>query len=192
MSKKFDYIITLKSSDDAVIRLISQILIFISVISLGFFAVKFYSIPSARTHAFILFGLIAIIVLIWIYVASKKYTVAFRWAFFIAGLAFLFYFPVPVVKYFIAGLYIIIGLLEGSVKFNKEICVDENGILINAIPDKFYEWKSISNAMIKDGLFTMDLKNNQIYQKEIEGDVPKEAEKEFNEFCKKYLAAPVA
>lgn len=186
MSKEFDYVITLKSHDDKIIRLISQILIFISAASLGYFALQLFSLPRTRVHGTILFALVGIIVFNWVYVAVYKYRPSFRLAFFIAGLAFLFYFPVPVLKYVLAVLYIIIGLLEKSVKFNKEICIDKEGILLNAIPDRFFKWSELNNVIIRDKLITLDFKNNKLFQKEIEGDVSKEMEIEFNEYCKRY------
>lgn len=187
MSKEFDFVITLKSYDDKIIRLISQLLIFISVSSFAYFAIQFFSNPATRKHGIILFSLIAIILSSWVYVAAYKYKPSFRLAFFTAGLTFLFYFPVPVLKYVLAILYIVIGLLEKSVKFNKEICVDKEGILINAIPDKFYPWQKMNNVIIRGQMITLDFKNNRIFQKEIEGDVSPETAAEFNAYCRELI-----
>jgi len=49
------------------------------------------------------------------------------------------------------------------------------------------EWKDVENSMIKDGLLTIDLKNNRLIQEMIDEDRTPVNEKEFNEFCKKQL-----
>ncbi|HKG67554.1 MAG TPA: hypothetical protein VKA92_01705, partial [Segetibacter sp.] len=50
-------------------------------------------------------------------------------------------------------------------------------------------WNEINNALIKDGLITIDLKNNKLFQKEIDGHVSADIEKEFNDFCKQHIHA---
>lgn len=51
------------------------------------------------------------------------------------------------------------------------------------------QWDEVNNALIKDGLITIDLRNNKLYQNEIEGYVTAEVEKEFNDFCKRCINA---
>jgi len=82
-----------------------------------------------------------------------------------------------------AILYTAAGLLEKQVKFPQEIGFSENEISFNTLPRKSLKWNQVSNALIKDGLLTIDLKNNRLYQKEIEGYVTADIEKEFNDFC---------
>ncbi len=51
------------------------------------------------------------------------------------------------------------------------------------------QWDEDNNALIKDGLITIDQKNNNLFQKEIEGYVTAELEKEFNDFCNRCINA---
>jgi hypothetical protein len=49
------------------------------------------------------------------------------------------------------------------------------------------EWGEINNALIKDGLITIDQKNNKLFQKEIDSGVSLHVEKEFNDFCRQQI-----
>jgi hypothetical protein len=86
-----------------------------------------------------------------------------------------------------AALYAIAGLFERQVKFPQEIGFSEKEIAFNTFPKRKLGWKEINNALIKDGIITIDQKNNKLLQKEIDLGVSLQVEKEFNEFCRKQL-----
>ncbi len=86
-----------------------------------------------------------------------------------------------------AILYAVAGLLERQVKFPQEIGFSKSEIIFNTFPKKRLAWNEVSNAIIKDGLITIDQKNNKLFQKEIDSGVSLQVEKEFNEFCRKQL-----
>jgi len=48
-------------------------------------------------------------------------------------------------------------------------------------------WNEVNNVLIKDGLITIDQKNNKLFQKEIDAGVSLQVENEFNAFCKHQL-----
>jgi len=84
-------------------------------------------------------------------------------------------------------LMIVLAFLEKQVKFKEEFGFDENGITHNTFPTKTYQWHEVSNVVIKDGILTIELLNNKIFQKEIDSEVTPVTEAEFNAFCKDYL-----
>ena len=86
-------------------------------------------------------------------------------------------------------LYIIPLFLERQIKFPEEIGFDDEGITINTFSKKFYPWSLINNVVLKDGLLTIDYKDNRLFQKEIEEQVTPVLESEFNEFCHSKLEA---
>jgi hypothetical protein len=88
-----------------------------------------------------------------------------------------------------AILYALAGILEKQVKFPKEIGFSKDEISFNSLPRKVVRWNEVSNVLIKDGIITIDQKNNHIYQKEIEGYVTAEIEKEFNNFASQCIVA---
>lgn len=56
-----------------------------------------------------------------------------------------------------------------------------------SFPAKKIEWNEVSNIILKDGLLTIDFKNNKIIQQHIEESSNPLNEKEFNDFCKQQL-----
>ncbi|MEN9685000.1 MAG: hypothetical protein RLZZ28_786, partial [Bacteroidota bacterium] len=87
----------------------------------------------------------------------------------------------------IALIYFIAAILEKQVKFPQELAFDGEEIIVNSLPKKRYEWQDISNIVLKDGMLTIDFKNNKLIQKEIETPGTIQEEKEFNEFCRLHL-----
>jgi hypothetical protein len=65
-------------------------------------------------------------------------------------------------------------------------------IIYPSFPKRIIQWKELNNVILKDGLLTIDFKNNKIIQQPIKFPNPFN-EKEFNDFCEEQLksAAPV-
>lgn len=61
----------------------------------------------------------------------------------------------------------------------------ENGIRIKkTFADRLHEWASFNHIVLKDGLLTLDFKNNKVLQLEIAGTAD---ENSFNSFCAEKL-----
>lgn len=71
--------------------------------------------------------------------------------------------------------------------FKKKITIlaDESRILYNSFPKKTFDWKSLNNVVLKDGMLTIDFKNNRIIQHLIEEKHIDETA--FNQFCVQQL-----
>ncbi|WP_114792887.1 hypothetical protein U0035_03135 [Niabella yanshanensis] len=67
------------------------------------------------------------------------------------------------------------------------IVVSEDGVNYPAFPAKNIQWSEISNLILKDDILTIDLKNNKIYQHQIEYTGNVVNEQEFNDFCRTRL-----
>ena len=106
------------------------------------------------------------------------------WPIAIAGLV---WFQIPK-GFFIAIVYLIAAVFEKQSQIPIEIGLDASGITFNHFPQKFYAWEKIQQVIIKDGLVTIDYKNNRIFQKELDSATTKEEEAEVNEFCKQFLS----
>jgi hypothetical protein len=92
--------------------------------------------------------------------------------------------------WWITLLIMIIAVMQGLVKKQYEVILDQQAIQINAKPPKNIEWQALQNIVIKDELLTIDYKNNKIFQAEI---IPAlstiGSEADFNDFCRLQLAA---
>jgi hypothetical protein len=65
--------------------------------------------------------------------------------------------------------------------------ISEQVIELPSFPTKQVQWNELSNLVLKDGLLTIDFKNNKLIQQPIQNTDMDIDEKEFNEFCKQQL-----
>ncbi|UAY50954.1 hypothetical protein [Ferruginibacter albus] len=59
-----------------------------------------------------------------------------------------------------------------------------SGVEYPSVPKKIISWNELDNVVLKDGLLTIDFKNNKLLQAEIEGVADEEL---FNAFCREQL-----
>ncbi len=67
------------------------------------------------------------------------------------------------------------------------ITISAKEITYPAFPKKHLQWNELNNVMLKDGLLTIDCKNNKLYQHYIQHSEEYADEAAFNEFCRKQL-----
>ena len=65
--------------------------------------------------------------------------------------------------------------------------VTEKTIVVPYVVQKEVNWNELNNVILKDGLLTIDFKNNRLFQHIILNSDEDINEKEFNEFCKQQL-----
>jgi len=56
-----------------------------------------------------------------------------------------------------------------------------------SFPPRRLDWETFSNVVLKDGVLTIDFRNNRLMQQPVETPVSREEEEEFNEFCRQQL-----
>ena len=79
--------------------------------------------------------------------------------------------------------------LEKFIAKEPKYEIDLNGIKITKLlSEKLYSWADIQNLVLKDGLLTIDFKNNHILQTPITSK-HRVDEKAFNQFCHQQLKA---
>jgi len=64
-------------------------------------------------------------------------------------------------------------------------------IMIKSIFKKTYSWSEIDNVVLKDGLLSVDLKNNHLVQMEVTKESDDINEADFNKFCTQQLQNPI-
>ena len=186
---RYQYIITIKQPDYKTADAVAFLMGVLAVTFFSFVAVK-YGSTNVYRNAAILYAVIVAFVILWSvysFVSAKQNRgiAYYRLALLAAAVG---WFIQPVSNYWLGGLYVIAALLERQVKFPQEIGVDEDGITFNTLPQKEYEWKEINNLLLKEGILTVDYKNNKLFQQEIESEVSSSLEKEFNRYCREMLA----
>jgi hypothetical protein len=186
MKKRYDYIVSLKRPDFKKYDLISQLSLIAAIIIFLFFLFNninawiWSSLPVIVITAQIIYNL---------FERRKGEIVSYRISFFIAALGFILLPEKSFFTILLTGLYVIPLFLERQIKFPEEIGFDDEGVTINTFSKQYYPWSLINNVVLKDGLLTIDYKDNKLFQKEIEEKISPVLESEFNEFCRSKMEA---
>lgn len=177
--KSYDYIIVCKRPNYKLIDGISQLMLFLAMIA---FASSIRT-PLDNTVSIVLYVIIAGITgwLIYAYFVHRKGGTPF---YRLALLAATLGWGLQQELWWLAIIYFIAAALEKQVKFPVEIAFDEQEIVVNSLPRRYYYWNELTNVVIKDGILTIDLKNNTLIQKEIENSGSIKTENDFNAFCR--------
>lgn len=110
---------------------------------------------------------------------------------FLLGFAAVGWFAMPLKISWIGLIFALLIFLEAQAKHVVEIGFDIDCIVFNTLYSRRYRWSDLSNVILRDGLLTVDFKNNRLIQREIadEEDEDDADEEEFNSFCRERLAA---
>lgn len=179
----FPYIVVLKKKHERTASLIGLLSAFIFILLL---IVK--TINDPRDLVFMVLTIISFSGLLAydIFQFRKKKKAGLILLYLIAFTA-AFFFPLPgKIAYLLLA---IAGYLSTR---PEEIGFAEDRIVFKSVFSKTIYWAELSNALIKDGILTLDYKNNKLFQAETDDDEENEeyevSEEEFNEFCRKQLA----
>ena len=186
---RYNYVITIKEPDYKKWNAITFLMLVLAVAFFVYVSIHQWSSDTYHNAA-ILYAVIAAFIIVWsayrFFLSRRNDGIAYyRFALLAAAIG---WFIGPVNNYWMAGLFLIAALLEKQVKFPQEIGVDDSGITFNTLPQKGYDWKDINNLLLKEGMLTVDYKNNKLFQHEIESDISPALEREFNQYCEAKLA----
>lgn len=182
--KVYDYIIVFKKRSDRLTDSISQLMLLLAVCVFIFSL----SVSTATKTAIPLIVVTLGIIGWWIYLYQKQKkgkTPYYRVALLLAACG---WYLQPGALW-IALVYLLAALLEKQVKFPQELAFDAEEIVFNTFPKKTYRWEELANVILKDGILTVDFRNNKLIQKEIESQATAADERDFNEFCQSKLKA---
>jgi apolipoprotein N-acyltransferase len=135
--------------------------------------------PLKRSAAFLSLIILAIYFLLqWNYIRKGKQAFFFNeFIFFILGICWI-----NLENYYAVAINFVIGVLFYLAVQKLSVFVSGKGVTINFFPKKEYSWSQFSNVVLKDGLLTLDFKNNKLFQGEIEEEKGIN-EREFNSFA---------
>lgn len=106
--------------------------------------------------------------------------------------AALLYFVLAylLLHYWWMALSVLIVAILYSVSLRRLIVyINTNQIIYPSFPKKTFHWDDLNNIILKDGLLTIDFKNNKLAQAEVVngGNDYDLNEQEFNDFCRNHL-----
>ncbi|HEX7692777.1 MAG TPA: hypothetical protein VF408_10315 [Sediminibacterium sp.] len=184
-AKAYDYIVECKPPDYKLVNLVSQIMLFLSLVVFG--SSSYLSSISARSVSLyvIMTGILA-----WLIYSNRRQRKGVPTYYRIAlTLAAIGWGMQPDHWKWVSVVFVIAAIMERQVKFPVEYAFDEKQVVFNSLPKRYYNWKDISNVVLKDGILTIDFRNNKLIQKEINEHISGRLEQDFNEFCRQCLAA---
>jgi hypothetical protein len=122
--------------------------------------------------------------LVWNFVRWRQgHEIHFSKALLIAGLVWT---RMPYLQWLVF-VFVILAILEYQARLPTEIGFARDAITINSLIKKKFSWSQIQNVRLKDGLLTIDFRNNKLIQKEIDSGENEATEEEFNAFCEEML-----
>ncbi len=176
----YDYVVTLKRDSARKTDLVSFLLLLFSLLTFS------YNLFRRGISVFLCIATIILLCGLLINLAAlrKKKDLHFRNWLFTAGLLWL---GMPFLKWLILP-FIFFALLEAQAKYPLEIGFYAGGIVINTLFKKKISWLALNAVILKDGLLTVDCKDNTLIQKEVlDDDDPDADEDEFNDYCRSKL-----
>jgi len=90
--------------------------------------------------------------------------------------------------YIIGAASLALAVLYHIAKREMDVILYSDRIVYPSFPPKNIRWTELNNVILKDGLLTIDFKNNKIIQQLIDENNPVD-ETEFNQYCLERLAA---
>jgi hypothetical protein len=87
-----------------------------------------------------------------------------------------------------AAIILCLGILEYLVNKDAFCRINENGITLSSFPKRTYKWKALANVVLKEGIFTIDQKNNKIFQIDVSEENLAFPEESLNNFTAKMLS----
>lgn len=92
------------------------------------------------------------------------------------------------IGYWQIGLVIFgLGFLYQVAKRPLLVTIITEKITYPSFPKKSFDWSALNNILLKDGLLTIDLKNNRFIQQPVDETKTSVNEQDFNDFCRQQL-----
>jgi len=171
--KQFELI--LKNEKEASYKRISIFLLVLNLVGLLFIT---YLKDFKSWGPFIIAAIAIFSAFIAFYSRKKSERSPLTGAFFVLSLAWI------LADYWVVGLLNFLFMILHIAALQKPIVsINEAHVIYPSFPRKKIDWQELSNLMIKDGLLTIDFKNNKIIQQQIADISSTINEKEFNDFC---------
>jgi Zn-dependent protease with chaperone function len=175
--KQFELI--LKNEKEVSYKRISILLLVLNLVGILFIT---YLKDFKSWVPFIMAAIAVFAALISFYFRNKNEKATLTGAFFVLSLAWI------LADYWLVGLLNTLFMVLHIAALQKPIVtINESQVTYPSFPKKKIDWQELSNLMIKDGLLTIDFKNNRIIQQQIADISSTLDEKEFNDFCRQQL-----
>ncbi|RYY54766.1 MAG: hypothetical protein EOO09_13100 [Chitinophagaceae bacterium] len=86
-----------------------------------------------------------------------------------------------------AVILVLLTILYRTASSTPEVRISGTGVHYPSFPARKIEWGSLNNLVLKDGLLTIDFRNNKIIQQLLDPAVKSPGEREINDFCREQI-----
>ena len=182
--KIFPFVVVLRQKNRKRVELLGLIsaIIFLLILS-----IRMYEYPSSRIFNLLVFVSVSGMTIYQVRQFFKSKKLSMRPVYLVAALSLLL---IPPVSGFLL-FFLAMALLEKFALMPEEIGFGEKEIVISGLWPKKIRWSELNNVIWKDGIITIDYKNNNLLQRETDDDEEDEdydaTEKEFNDYCEEQL-----
>jgi hypothetical protein len=181
---KYQYVVILRKSGEGPVNLISTLLCFSSAVI--FMLIAFTA--NVIRYPYYILGVAILAGLVFnVYVARRgPKPISYKYLLLLSGFGWLALMP-PGIRW-IGLVFGLLAFLEHQTKRPLEIGFDRDRIVINSLFRQRHDWSAFNNVILRDGLLTLDFKNNRLLQREVADDDEDDAdEEEFNAYCRDCL-----
>jgi hypothetical protein len=176
----YDYVVTLKRDTARKTDFVSVLLLVFSLVNFCYAQIRSgFSVYLIVSVFILILGLVTNI-----YRAQTGNEMRFRNWLFVNGILWL---GMPYFQWMFLP-FIFFAILEAQAKYPLEVGFSAEGVVINSLFKKKFPWALFHSIVLKDGLLTLDFKDNKLIQKEVlDDDEPDAPEDEFNDYCRSKL-----
>lgn len=178
-----DYIIKLPNTKARFYDMMGWMLV---IINLTVFCTLVYYLTSLQERIYAIAGIAVTVIQFGFERISRKQfhkTSAMQSVLLYYALIWLLFFH----YYIIGAASLTLAVLYYIAKRELEVILNTDKLIYPSFPPKNIRWTELNNVILKDGLLTIDFKNNKIIQQLIDENNPVD-ELEFNQYCREQLA----
>jgi hypothetical protein len=182
---RYPYVVILKKNSERATDALSILLCLFSAIT---FAYRSLQTGKLNYIALLLSGLLLIGITVNLILRRKgKPGIRYRYWLLLAAVGWIATTPTP----WVGAFFFLLAFLEYQTKRPLEIGFDYDRIVMNSLIKRRFDWSMFNNVVLKDGLLTLDFKDNRLIQREIADDEDEDDadEEEFNAWCRVQLNA---
>lgn len=128
-----------------------------------------------------------------IYILCERFFVRGKWKYpvwekiMLQGMLFILIGWLSLQIYLVALLLAGWALLGLQIREHVLLVVKKEGIYLQTLFAKAYAWTDLQNIIMRDGLLTLDLRSNKIFQSTVSEIRPMDSEENFNKFCRERM-----
>jgi hypothetical protein len=172
-----NYRFTIQNTRAKQIRLLANLILFLNA-----FAFIYFGMHASNKQVIVIGALTAIIALIDAIVNRS-------WKIHLAAAVLVVIGWINIGYWWIGIIMPVLSAFAQLTANNKSINFNTKEIKLSSPFGKTFNWLELQNIILKDGLLTLDFKNNKLLQTPILDELNEAETKQFNDFCSKQLAA---